>query len=99
MPDIELDPQADDQRLLSRVLDFYHRTLKDSPDALDYLRKRGITNGEAIDQFRIDGPGRPRDYSLGLPQIRACTLNAPGSSRCGTSLSLTRPGRFAVTRW
>ena len=44
------------------------------------------------------GPGRPRDYSLGLPQIRACTLNAPGSSRCGASLSLTRPGRFAVTR-
>jgi hypothetical protein len=43
-------------------------------------------------------PGRPRDYSLGLPQIRACTLNAPGSSRCGASLSLTRPGRFAVTR-
>ena len=45
------------------------------------------------------GPGRSRDYSLELPQIRACTLNAPGSSRCGLSLSLTRLGRFAVTRW
>ena len=44
-------------------------------------------------------PGRPRDYSLGLPQIRTCTLNASGSSRCGISLSLTRLGRFAVTRW
>jgi DNA primase len=53
MTDAELDPQDDDQKLLARVLDFYHRTLKDSPDALDYLRKRGITNGEAIDQFRI----------------------------------------------
>ncbi len=26
-------------------------------------------------------------------------INASGSSRCGISLSLTRLGRFAVTRW
>ena len=38
---------------------------------------------------RERGPGRPRDYSLGLPQIRACTLNAPGSSRCGIAVPHT----------
>ena len=32
------------------------------------------------------GPGRPRDHSLGLPQIRTCTLNASGSSRCGIAV-------------
>jgi hypothetical protein len=40
-----------------------------------------------------------RSFVSQLPQIRACALNAPGSSRCGISLSLTRLGRFAVTRW
>src|SRR5271157_3907857 len=35
------------------------------------------------------GPGRSRDYSLELPQIRACTLNAPGSSRCGIAVPHT----------
>ena len=25
----------------------------------------------------VQGPGRPRDYSLGLPQIRTCTLMHP----------------------
>ena len=36
-----------------------------------------------------DRPGRSRDYSLGLPQIRACTLNASGSSRCGIAVPHT----------
>src|SRR5271157_3873672 len=35
------------------------------------------------------GPGRSRDYSLELPQIRACTLNAPGSSHCGIAVPHT----------
>jgi hypothetical protein len=34
-----------------------------------------------------------RSFVSHLPQIRACALNAPGSSRCGVSLSLTRLSR------
>ena len=34
-------------------------------------------------------PGRSRDYSLELPQIRTCTLNASGSSRCGIAVPHT----------
>ena len=34
-------------------------------------------------------PGRSRDFSLELPQIRACTLNAPGSSHCGIAVPHT----------
>src|SRR5271166_3473178 len=37
-------------------------------------------------------PGRSRDYSLELPQIRACTLNAPGSSHCGIAVPHTTGG-------
>ena len=36
------------------------------------------------------GPGRPRDYSLGLPQIGGVRVkDAPGSSRCGIAVPLT----------
>ena len=44
-------------------------------------------------------PGRPRDYSLGLPQIRACASKTHPVRHVAESLSLTRSGRFAVTRW
>ena len=37
----------------------------------------------------VSWPGRSRDYSLELPQIRACTLNAPGSSHCGIAVPHT----------
>ncbi len=35
---------SEDQQLLNRVIDYYHQTLKQNPDALAYLEKRGITN-------------------------------------------------------
>ncbi len=61
MPDpLPLDPQADDQQLLAQVIDHYHRTLTETADARNYLIRRGITNTEAIDHFRI----RFVDYSL-----------------------------------
>ena len=62
MPDILLDPQFDDQQLIARIIDYYHRTLKETTEGLDYLRGRGITVGEAIDQFRIGYANR----TLGL---------------------------------
>src|SRR5271165_3831792 len=40
-------------------------------------------------ELRTYWPGRSRDYSLELPQIRACTLNAPGSSHCGIAVPHT----------
>ena len=48
-----LDNVGDDQKLLAQVVGFYQQTLKDTPDALDYLRRRGISNAQAIDHFRI----------------------------------------------
>jgi hypothetical protein len=55
MPDtaLILDPAADDQALLGQVVDFYHQTLKTSPEALDYLRRRGVSDDQALDHFRI----------------------------------------------
>ena len=47
-----LAADADDQAALRQVLDYYHERLKENPPALEYLKKRGITE-EAVDAFKI----------------------------------------------
>ena len=37
-----VDLKVDDRDLLGQVIDYYHETLKESPEALAYLQKRGI---------------------------------------------------------
>ena len=54
--------EGNDQALMTRVVDFYYRTLKLSPDAMKYLTGRGITSSEAIDHFKLGFSNR----SLGL---------------------------------
>lgn len=44
--------EADDQALLNQVIDYYHATLKHSPEVLAYLEKRGPVHPEVIDRFR-----------------------------------------------
>lgn len=56
---------ADDAALLDQVVGYYHETLKQSPEALAYLEKRGLGGPaarEAIDTFRLGHANR----SLGL---------------------------------
>ncbi|WP_301101446.1 toprim domain-containing protein [Propionivibrio sp.] len=52
---------ADDQALLNQIIDYYHSSLKRSPEALAYLESRGIA-GEAIDVFKLGFANR----TLGL---------------------------------
>lgn len=73
---LSLTPEADDQKLLAQIVEFYHRTLKESPVGLDYLKKRGIANGQVIDQFRLGfsnrtlGPTLPSKDSKAGRNIR-----------------------------
>jgi DNA primase catalytic core len=55
---------ADDQRVLRQVVDYYHETLKQSPEALKYLEGRGLTHPEMIAQFRIGFANRSLGYRL-----------------------------------
>lgn len=64
MSELFFNPDADDQKLLAQVLDFYHRQLPDKPKALEYLKKRGIVAGEAIEQFQIGFSDRTLGLSL-----------------------------------
>ena len=61
--DSEQQPAAQSQKQLNRVIDFYHETLKKNPDALAYLKKRGIDKG--IDRFKLGFCDR--SYCQGLP--------------------------------
>ena len=70
--DLDFTDQADDQKLLAQVVAYYQRTLKGTPEALDYLRRRGITNAQAIDHFRIGYA----DRTLGPNCCRARTVKA-----------------------
>jgi len=56
--------ELDDQRLLNQVTDFYHATLKQSPDAFAYLEKRGLKSPEAIDAFKLGYANRTLGYRL-----------------------------------
>jgi DNA primase len=53
---------AADHELLGQVTGYYHRVLKESPDALGYLARRKIGHPEAIDTFRLGFA----DRTLGL---------------------------------
>ncbi len=57
---------ADDQALLNQVIDYYHRCLKTSPEALEYLKVRGIHNIELIETFKLGHANRT--LGLRLPE-------------------------------
>src|SRR5438105_600285 len=59
-PPVALD--ADDHALLVQVVDYYHATLKQSPEALAYLEQRGLAHPEAIEHFKLGFANR----TLGL---------------------------------
>jgi DNA primase catalytic core len=62
---------ADDQALLQQVVGYYHETLKQSPEALNYLKARGIGHPEAVERFKLGFANRTLGYSLPIKQIKA----------------------------
>ncbi len=59
-----LAANPDDQKQLAVVIDYYHETLKQSPEALDYLKSRGLHHPELIDTFRLGYANRTLGYRL-----------------------------------
>ena len=53
---------VEDQKALQQVINYYHQTLKQSPEALDYLQQRGLDDPELIDYFKLGYANR----TLGL---------------------------------
>jgi DNA primase catalytic core len=56
--------EADDRVLLLQVVDYYNEALKQSPEAMKYLRSRGLESSEMIEHFRLGFANRTLGYRL-----------------------------------
>src|SRR5690606_8397007 len=59
-----LAANTDNQTALRDVINFYHETFKQSPEAHEYLRSRGLDNRELIEQFKLGFANRTLGYRL-----------------------------------
>jgi DNA primase catalytic core len=60
-------PTIDDQQALKIVVNYYHETLKNSPDspkAKQYLVQRGLESSEMIEHFRLGLSNRTLNYHV-----------------------------------
>ncbi len=55
---------ADDQLVLRHVVDYYHETIKQSPEALKYLQGRGLEHPEMVSHFTLGFSNRTLGYRL-----------------------------------
>lgn len=75
--------QEGDQVLLDQVIEFYHQTLKTSPEALAYLEKRGLGSMQMIEQFRLGYANRTLAYRLAPKQYKAGAESRTALQRVG----------------
>jgi DNA primase len=59
-----LEREADDAKLLGQVIEYYHQTLLQNPEALDYLARRGIGSEDAMRTFKLGMADRTLGYRL-----------------------------------
>jgi DNA primase catalytic core len=59
-----VEHSADDKQLLEIVVAHYHETLKQSPEAQQYLVKRGLQSAEMVKHFRLGFANRTLGYHL-----------------------------------
>jgi len=64
--DTPITTDAEDQQVLQQVIDYYHQTLKQSPEALAYLQARGLDDADLINHFKLGYANRT--LGLRLPQ-------------------------------
>jgi hypothetical protein len=59
-----LEREAEDAKLTMQVVDYYHQTLLQSPEAMQYLTKRGIASADAVRTFKLGYANRTLGYRL-----------------------------------
>jgi DNA primase len=59
-----IEHTADEHVLMASVFDYYNETLKQSPEALGYLEKRGLRSQEMVERFRLGFANRTLAYRL-----------------------------------
>lgn len=64
-----LDPKVDDRELLRQVIDYYHETLKESPQALSYLEQRGLGGPATVQSPTSKVQGQGTESQIGNEMI------------------------------
>ncbi|MBI6547186.1 CHC2 zinc finger domain-containing protein [Xenorhabdus lircayensis] len=59
------------QALLLRVVEFYHQTLLNAPEAQQYLKKRRLDHPELVSQFKLGFANRTLGYRLPEKKLKA----------------------------
>ncbi|HIF0631084.1 TPA: CHC2 zinc finger domain-containing protein, partial [Escherichia coli] len=70
-PEIFADDEAGRQKLLGRVMEFYHHTLLNAPEAVAYLEKRRLNHPELVAAFKLGFANRTLPYRLPAVKSRA----------------------------
>lgn len=65
-PPVVLD--ADDQDVLNQTVDYYHQTLLAAPEALAYLKQRGLEHPDLITKFKLGYANRTLGLRLPVKQ-------------------------------
>jgi DNA primase catalytic core len=66
-----IERSASDEAVLRQVVGYYQEALKQSPEALEYLEKRGLRSSEMIERFRLGFANRTLGYRLPEKNRRA----------------------------
>lgn len=59
-----LTAKTDNQTILNQSINYYHEMLKQTPEALEYLKSRGLDNAELIDTFKLGFANRTLGFRL-----------------------------------
>ncbi|HFX8079745.1 TPA: CHC2 zinc finger domain-containing protein, partial [Escherichia coli] len=70
-PEIFAEDEAGRQKLLGRVVEFYHHTLLNAPEAVAYLEKRRLNHPELVAAFKLGFANRTLPYRLPAVKSRA----------------------------
>jgi DNA primase catalytic core len=66
-----LAASEDDAALMREVIAHYHATLRQSPEALEYLARRGLTHPDLIERFQLGYANRTLGYRLPMKQVKS----------------------------
>ncbi|MFE8118542.1 CHC2 zinc finger domain-containing protein [Brenneria goodwinii] len=70
-PAVLEEDEAGRQALLSRVVEFYHHTLLNAPEAIAYLEKRRLNHPELVAAFKLGFANRTLAYRLPPKAVQA----------------------------
>ncbi len=97
------DLDDDGQALLRQVIDFYHQNLLASPEAKEWLERRGLNHPELVSHFKLGYAGHHgnRRFSgvIAVQKAVRKASNCVTSYRSGVLRTTTRQDHFRAASW